>query len=333
MCIFDPFGAAATAAERRSAGRARTPSLRSSRGLPALCRNTPAIVTHVSHKGIHFAGFRNACRMFLIGAGRIGHYLLELERVMNTFPVLLGALCVYALAYRYYSAFIAAKALALDDRRITPGHTYASGHNYVASPRWVLFGHHFAAIAGAGPLVGPTLAAQFGFAPGFLWLLIGAVVAGCVQDFTVLVASIRHRGRSLADIARTEISPFAGLVAMIAVLFILLVTLGGLGIVVVNALANSPWGVFTIGSTIPIALIMGIWMFKSHAGKITVMLPSIVGVVLLMAALIGGRSFSLSSHANVLMFNAHQITYLMAIYGFGASILPVWLLLEPRDYL
>ena len=172
---------------------------------------------------------------------------------MNTFPVLLGALCVYALAYRYYSAFIAAKALALDDRRTTPAHTYADGHNYVASPRWVLFGHHFAAIAGAGPLVGPTLAAQFGFAPGFLWLLIGAVLAGCVQDFTVLVASVRHRGRSLADVARTEISPFAGLVAMIAVLFILLVTLAGLGIVVVNALSNSPWGVFTIGMTIPIA--------------------------------------------------------------------------------
>ena len=150
---------------------------------------------------------------------------------MNTFPVLLGALCVYALAYRYYSAFIAAKALALDDRRTTPAHLYADGHNYVASPRWVLFGHHFAAIAGAGPLVGPTLAAQFGFAPGFLWILIGAVLAGCVQDFTVLVASIRHRGRSLADVARTEISPFAGLVAMIAVLFILLVTLAGLGIV------------------------------------------------------------------------------------------------------
>ncbi len=192
---------------------------------------------------------------------------------MNTFPVLLGALCVYAIAYRYYSAFIAAKALALDDRRTTPAHQFADGHNYVASPRWVLFGHHFAAIAGAGPLVGPTLAAQFGFAPGFLWLLIGAVLAGCVQDFTVLVASIRHRGRSLADVARTEISPFAGLVAMIAVLFILLVTLAGLGIVVVNALSNSPWGVFTIGMTIPIAVIMGLWMFKSHAGKITVTGP------------------------------------------------------------
>jgi carbon starvation protein len=252
---------------------------------------------------------------------------------MNTFPIMLGALCVYALAYRYYSAFIAAKALALDDRRITPAHLYADGHNYVASPRWVLFGHHFAAIAGAGPLVGPTLAAQFGFAPGFLWILVGAVLAGCVQDFTVLVASVRHRGRSLADVARTEISPFAGLVAMIAVLFILLVTLAGLGLVVVNALAASPWGVFTIGMTIPIAVIMGFWMFKSHSGKITVAGPSVFGVVFLVGSVIAGHWVAQSSMAAALTFTPHQITFLMGIYGLVASVLPVWLVLEPRDYL
>jgi carbon starvation protein len=252
---------------------------------------------------------------------------------MNTFPIMLGALCVFAIAYRYYSAFIAAKALALDDRRPTPAHKFADGHNYVASPRWVLFGHHFAAIAGAGPLVGPTLAAQFGFAPGFLWLLVGAVLAGCVQDFTVLVASIRHRGRSLAEIARTEISPFAGLVTMIAVLFILLVTLAGLGIVVVNALANSPWGVFTIGSTVPIALIMGFWMFKSHGGKIQITGPSIFGVVLLISAVVAGHWFAQSGSAGALTFSPHQITFLMMAYGFIASVLPVWMLLEPRDYL
>jgi len=252
---------------------------------------------------------------------------------MNTFPILLGALCVYALAYRYYSAFIAAKALSLDDRRTTPGHLYPDGHNYVASPRWVLFGHHFAAIAGAGPLVGPTLAAQFGFAPGFLWILIGGVLAGCVQDFTVLVASIRHRGRSLADIARTEISPFAGLVTMIAMLFILLATLAGLGIVVVNALSNSPWGVFTIGMTIPIAVIMGLWMFKSHAGKITVTGPSIFGVVLLLGSVVAGHFVAQSGAAAALTFTPHQITIFMAIYGLVASVLPVWLVLEPRDYL
>jgi carbon starvation protein len=252
---------------------------------------------------------------------------------MNTLPVILTVLCVFAIAYRYYSAFLAAKALVLDDRRQTPAHLYADGHNYVASPKWVLFGHHFAAIAGAGPLVGPTLAAQFGFAPGLLWILIGTVLAGAVQDFTVLVASLRHKGKSLAEIARTEINGFTGLVTMIAMLFILLVTLAGLGIVVVNALSHSPWGVFTIAWTVPIAIGMGLYMFKSHAGQVRVLGPSVVGVVLLMAALIVGRNFSLSSAAHVLEFSAAQITLLMMAYGFVASILPVWLLLEPRDYL
>lgn len=252
---------------------------------------------------------------------------------MNTFPVILGALCVYAIAYRYYSAFIAAKVLALDDRRTTPAHTFEDGHNYVPSPKLVLFGHHFAAIAGAGPLVGPTLAAQFGFAPGFLWILIGAVLAGCVHDFMVLVASVRHGGRSLAEIARTEIGRFAGLVAMLAVLFILLVTLAGLGIVVVNALANSPWGVFTIAMTIPIGIFMGLYMFKSTPGQIKVAVPSAIGVLLLIAAVIGGRWVAMTPFAAQLTFSPHQITVLMAIYGFVASVLPVWLLLEPRDYL
>jgi carbon starvation protein len=252
---------------------------------------------------------------------------------MNTLPIIVVVLCVFALAYRYYSAFLAAKALVLDDRRTTPAHAYADGHNYVASPKWVLFGHHFAAIAGAGPLVGPTLAAQFGFAPGLVWILLGAVLAGAVQDFMVLVASIRHKGRSLAEIARTEVSGFAGLVTMIAMLFILLVTLAGLGIVVVNALSHSPWGVFTIGWTVPIAIGMGLYMFKSHGGQVRVLGPSIVGVVLLLVALVLGREFSLSSAAPWLTFDAKQITWLMMGYGFVASILPVWLLLEPRDYL
>jgi carbon starvation protein len=252
---------------------------------------------------------------------------------MNTFPVMLGVLCVFAIGYRYYSAFVAAKALVLDDKRTTPAHTLEDGHNYVPSPKWVLFGHHFAAIAGAGPLVGPTLAAQFGFAPGLLWILTGAVLAGCVQDFTVLVASVRHRGRSLVDVARTEVSPFAGFVAMVAVLFILLVTLAGLGIVVVNALSNSPWGVFTIGMTIPIAIGMGLHMFKSTPGAIKVRGPSAVGVVLLVCSVIAGRWIAASSFAGALTFNGHQITILMALYGFVASVLPVWLLLAPRDYL
>jgi len=252
---------------------------------------------------------------------------------MNTFPVLLVALGIFAIGYRYYSAFIAAKALALDDRRITPSHVYEDGHNYVPSPKWVMFGHHFAAIAGAGPLVGPTLAAQFGFAPGFAWIVFGAVLAGCVHDMVVLVASIRHKGRSLADIARTEVSPFAGFVGMFAVLLILLVVLAGLGIVVVNALANSPWGVFTIGMTIPIAIGMGLYMFKSQPGKFNVRLPSTLGVILLIGAVIAGHWVAQSSWAPALTFNAHQICILMCAYGFIASALPVWLLLEPRDYL
>jgi carbon starvation protein len=252
---------------------------------------------------------------------------------MNTFPILLGTLCVFAIGYRYYSAFLAAKVLVLDDRRVTPAHKYEDGHNYVPSPKWVLFGHHFAAIAGAGPLVGPTLAAQFGFAPGFLWILVGAVLAGCVHDFMVLAASIRHKGRSLAEIARTEVSPWAGLVTMIALLFILLVTLAGLGIVVVNALANSPWGVFTIAMTIPIAIMMGLLMFKSSPGQIKIAVPSALGVVLLLAAVIGGHWVAMSSWAAALTFTPHQITYLMCLYGFIASALPVWFLLEPRDYL
>jgi len=250
---------------------------------------------------------------------------------MNTLSLLLIVLGVFLLAYRYYSAFLAARVVMLSDARTTPAHTFRDGHNYAPTPKWVLFGHHFAAIAGAGPLVGPTLAAQFGFAPGLVWLVAGAVLAGAVQDFTVLVASVRHKGRSLAEVARTEISPFAGIVAMIAVLFILLVTLAGLGIVVVNALAASPWGVFTIGMTIPIAIGMGLAMFRG--GRLRVAGPSVAGVVLLMSALVGGHFVAQSSWASVFTFNPHQITLLLAAYGFIASTLPVWLLLTPRDYL
>jgi carbon starvation protein len=252
---------------------------------------------------------------------------------MTTLSLLVGALCIFTLGYRYYSAFLAAKVLTLDDKRITPAHVYEDGHDYAPAPKWVLFGHHFAAIAGAGPLIGPTLAAQFGWAPGFLWIVLGAVLGGCVHDFTVLVASLRHKGRSLADIALTEIGPFAGIVCMIAVLFILLVTLSGLGIVVVNAMANSPWAVFTIGMTIPIALMMGWWMFKSVKGKVVVTGPSIAGVAVLLAAVFVGRIVANSSMAGMLTFSGHQITMILMAYGFVASVLPVWLLLEPRDYL
>ena len=252
---------------------------------------------------------------------------------MNTLALLIGALCVFALGYRYYAAFLAARVLALNDKRVTPAHTFADGQSYIASPKIVLFGHHFAAIAGAGPLIGPTLAAQFGFAPGFLWIALGAVLAGCVHDFTILIASARHKGRSLPIIALAEIGPFAGTVTMIAVLFILLVTLAGLGIVVVNALSNSPWGVFTIGTTAPIAMMMGFWMFKSTPGKIRILGPSIVGVLLLFTAVFSGHAVANSHLAPFLSFSPHQITGMLMAYGIVASSLPVWLLLEPRDYL
>jgi len=252
---------------------------------------------------------------------------------VNTLALLIGALCVFALGYRYYSAWIAAKVLVLDDREITPAHKLADGRNYVPSPKWVLFGHHFAAIAGAGPLIGPTLAAQFGFVPGFLWIVVGAVLGGCVHDFTVLVASIRHQGKSLVDIARTEIGPVAGVVTMLAVLSILLVTVSGLGIVVVNSLSNSPWGVFTIAMIIPIAMVMGVWMFKGTPGKIQVKGPSIFGITLLLVAVFLGHVVAQSPYAHLLTFSNHQITLILMAYGAVATALPVWLLLEPRDYL
>jgi carbon starvation protein len=250
---------------------------------------------------------------------------------MNALPIIVGALCVIAIAYRYYSAFIAAKVLALDDSRPVPANTMYDGHNYYPTNKWVLFGHHFAAISGAGPLIGPVLAAQFGFLPGLLWLVIGVCLGGAVHDFMILVASIRRKGKSLAEIARTEISPLSGLVAGIAILFIVVIALAGLGLVVVNALAESPWGTFTVGFTIPLALFMGLYMYKFRKGKITE--ATIIGVIgLLFAVWLGGRVAD-SSWGTAFTLSPHKVTLLMAAYGFIASVLPVWLLLCPRDYL
>ena len=250
---------------------------------------------------------------------------------MNAFPIMVGALCVLALGYRFYSAFIAAKVLALDPDRPMPSHLFKDGHNFVPMNKWVLFGHHFAAIAGAGPLVGPVLAMQFGYAPGLLWLLAGAVLAGCVHDFMILVASVRHNGRSLPEIARAEIGPVAGFTAGVAVLFIVVIALAGLGLVVVNALAESSWGTFTIAMTIPIAIVMGLYMFKISPGSIRG--PSAAGVLVLIAAVVGGRWIAGSTVGSWFLFDHQQLTVLLCLYGFAASVLPVWLLLAPRDYL
>jgi carbon starvation protein len=252
---------------------------------------------------------------------------------VNALPLLLIVLCIFAIAYRYYSALVASKAFALDDRRITPAHRFNDGHNYVPSPRWVVFGHHFAAIAGAGPLVGPTLAAQFGFAPGLLWLVAGAVLAGAVHDVTALIGSMRHDGRSLPYIVLREVGPVTGVVAMVAVVINLIIAMAGLAIVVVNALSQSPWGIFTIGMTIPIAFIMGWWMFRSLPGRVRVLWPSVFGVAALALALISGHWMAASPLAPALIFSNHQIVLILCVYGFFASALPVWMLLEPRDYL
>jgi carbon starvation protein len=250
---------------------------------------------------------------------------------MSALPIIIGALCVMAISYRYYSAFLAAKVLALDDARPVPSKTMYDGHNYYPTNKWVLFGHHFAAISGAGPLVGPVLAAQFGFLPGLLWLVIGVCLGGAVHDFMILVGSVRRRGKSLAEMARTEISPLSGLVAGIAILFIVVIALAGLGLVVVNALAKSPWGTFTVGFTIPLALLMGLYMYRLRPGRIGE--ASVIGVVaLLFAVWLGGRIAD-SSWAASFTFSRTTIIILMAAYGFIASVLPVWMLLCPRDYL
>ena len=250
---------------------------------------------------------------------------------MSALPVIIGALCVIAIAYRYYSAFIAARVLALDDSRPVPSQTMYDGHNYYPTNKWVLFGHHFAAISGAGPLIGPVLAAQFGYLPGLLWLVIGVCLGGAVHDFMILVASIRRNGKSLAEIARTEISGLSGFVAGLAILFIVVIALAGLGLVVVNALAESPWGTFTVGFTIPLALFMGLYMYKFRKGKITE--ATIMGVIGLLFAVWLGGEIAESSWAATFTLSPNKVIVIMAAYGFIASVLPVWMLLCPRDYL
>jgi len=254
--------------------------------------------------------------------------------IINAVPILIAVLCIYAIAYRFYSAFLAAKVMALDDTRVTPAHRFNDGANFTPTNRYVLWGHHFAAISGPGPLIGPVLAAQFGYLPGLIWLVIGVVIGGAVHDFIVLVASIRHDGKSLAEIARREIDRVTGTVATIAILIILIVALAGVGLAVVNALAESPWGLFTIAMTIPIALLMGLYMFRWRGGSHRAITEgTIVGVALLILAVVYGKVVQDSSFGHYFEFDRHGITILVAVYGFVASVLPVWLLLAPRDYL
>jgi carbon starvation protein len=250
---------------------------------------------------------------------------------MRALYVILPILGILAIAYRYYSAFIAARVMCLDDSRATPAHVRPDGQNYHVTTRWVLFGHHFAAIAGAGPLIGPVLAAQFGYAPGLIWLVGGVCLAGAVHDMIILWASTRRGGCSLADIARSEIGPVAGTTAALAILFIVVIALAGLGLAVVNALEHSAWGTFTIGMSIPLALFVGWYMYRLRPGKITE--ATILGVTGLLLCVVLGKPLASSSLGHYFEFTRTQLILLMAGYGFVASVLPVWLLLAPRDYL
>ncbi len=258
---------------------------------------------------------------------------------MHAMPVMIVVLCAMAIAYRYYSAFLAARVAALDDSRLTPALRFEDGQNYEPTNKWVLFGHHFAAISGAGPLIGPVLAAQFGYLPGLLWIVIGVCLAGAVQDFLVLSMSIRRQGRSLAQIAFSDVGKIAGSAAMIAILFILVIALAGLGKVVVKALGGEPlyhvpgssWGTFTIACTIPIALFVGLYMNRIRKGR--VIEASIVGGLLTLAATFLGGWIAQHPVGHVFNLTGRQVLIAMAIYGFIAAVLPVWVLLVPRDYL
>ena len=268
----------------------------------------------------------------VLGAAAFGVLALARGETINAAWLLTAAVCTYVIGYRFYSKFLANKVFGLDPRRATPAERFNNGHDFVPTNRWVLFGHHFAAIAGAGPLVGPVLAAQFGFLPGTLWLVIGVVLGGAVQDFTILFCSLRRDGKSLGQMAKEEVSKFTGVTAMVAVLAIMIILLAVLALIVVNALRASPWGLFTIACTIPIALLMGWWMKRWRPGKVGE--ASIVGAVLLLVALVlGGKVATHPALAAAFTHSGTAISWMMIAYGFIASVLPVWMLLCPRDYL
>ncbi|MBI4675976.1 MAG: carbon starvation protein A [Elusimicrobia bacterium] len=250
---------------------------------------------------------------------------------MNSVTLLVVALLFYALAYRYYAGFLLAKVLAFDDARPTPAHSLRNDYDYKPTNKFVLFGHHFAAIAGAGPLVGPVLAAQFGYLPGYLWILIGSVLAGAVHDMVVLFASVRGDGLSLTDIARRELGRGAGAATAAAVLFIIITALAGLSLVVVNALSESPWGVFSIAATMPAALLVGWYMNRLRPGRVAE--ASAIGVALVLIGVVLGEPVSRSVWAGWFTFSRPGLIIILAVYGLVASVLPVWLLLCPRDYL
>jgi carbon starvation protein len=268
----------------------------------------------------------------IVGAFSFAMLALGRGETVNAVWLVTAAVCVYFIAYRFYSKYIAEKVLGLDDTRTTPAVRHNDGMDYVPTNKWVLYGHHFAAIAGAGPLVGPVLAAQMGFLPGTLWILAGVVVAGAVQDFIVLFASVRRDGKSLGEMIKIELGPVPGSLALVGILAIMIIILAVLALVVVKALTSSPWGLFTIAATIPIALLMGLYMRIIRPGK--VLEASIFGVVLLLLSIIFGRSVAESATlAPLFTLTGTQLAWALIIYGAIAASLPVWLMLAPRDYL
>ena len=267
-----------------------------------------------------------------VGAGSLGAIAMSQGESVNALWLMTAGVCVYLLAFRFYSLFIGKRVLGLDPSRQTPAVTHNDGLDYVPTNKYVLFGHHFAAIAGAGPLVGPILAAQLGYLPGVLWIVIGAVVAGCVQDFVILVMSMRRGGRSLGEMVREEMGMIPGLVAQVGTFVIMVIILAVLSLIVVKALAHSPWGASTVTATIPIALVMGIYMRYVRPGRIGEV--SVAGFVLLILSVIGGRYVANDPYlASIFTLTDLQLCWLLIAYGAVASILPVWLLLAPRDYL
>jgi carbon starvation protein len=267
-----------------------------------------------------------------VGAFAIGGLAVHRGESINAMWIIVAAVCVYAIGYRLYGAWVAARVLVLDSTRATPAMRLNDGRDFVPTNKWVVFGHHFAAIAGPGPLIGPTLAAQFGYLPGTLWILVGAVLGGCVQDMTVLFLSTRRNGRSLGQMARDELGPVGGYAAMLGTLVIMVILIAVLGLVVVNAMRHSPWGTSTVFATIPIALLIGVYMRDIRPGR--VLEASVLGVVLLLLAVVGGGW--VDSHEQIRQYfdlDSLTLAWFVIGYGFIAAVLPVWLLLAPRDYL
>ncbi len=267
----------------------------------------------------------------IAAAGSLGVIAQDRGEPINSLWLVVASTCIYLIGYRFYASFLAAKVLALDDRA-TPAERLRDGHDFEPTNKWILIGHHFAAIAGPGPLVGPTLAAQFGYLPGALWIMIGAVLGGAVQDFVILFCSIRRNGKTLGQMAREEIGKVGGFVALITVLLMMIIILAVVGLVVVNALKGSPWGTFTIAATMPIAVIMGLYLRYIRPGR--VLEVSAIGFVLVIAAIFGGQAVADSeSWAPWFTYSGVALAIGLAIYGFIASVFPVWLLLAPRGYL